>query len=92
MVCAPSGGQQIQQLVGRSDCKYLTELSGRYCGKSWNGQDTSRFGTAYIRRREASKKKAEIREREHRRASEEETCAVYEPVSSTVTVSVPSPF
>ena len=34
--------------------------------------------------------RAEIREREHRRASEEETCAVYEPVSSTETV--PSPF
>ena len=33
---------------------------------------------------------AEIREREHRRASEEETCAVYEPVPSTETV--PSPF
>ena len=63
---------------------------------SWNGQDTSRFGTAYIRRREASGKqqRLEIRERGERertlesvreRVREEETRAVYEPVSSTVT-------
>ena len=32
----------------------------------------------------------EIRVREHQRVSEEETCAVYEPVPSTVTVLSPS--
>ena len=42
---------------------------------------------SYSRSREEPE---EIRVREHRRVSEEETCAVYEPVPSTVTVPSPS--
>ena len=41
---------------------WLNFLEG--VGKSWNAQDTSRFGTAYIRRREASENQQRLQIRE----------------------------
>ena len=78
--------------MGQSDFKCMVERSGRHVKELEILRHFQSWGCLYKAWdcSQSREEPAEIREREHWRAPEEETCAVYEPVSSTVTV--PSPF
>ena len=71
---APSGGQQIQQLVGRSDFKCVIERSGRCVKELEILRHFQSWGCLYKAWScsRSGEEPAEIREREHRRASESE--------------------
>ena len=62
------------------------------CERTRNPETLPDLEQLYIRHGVAADQEEpeEISVREHRRVSEEETCAVYEPVPSTVTVPSPS--
>ena len=68
---APSGGQHIQQLVGRSDFKCVTELSGR-CWKELECPRHFQIWGSLHKEERSIREIREIRQREHRRASESE--------------------